>query len=151
LPLPAPLGPGDGLIKWRRLKRPSAMSTIPSDLLTDATAVAMSNEVQTVREDFFGHEHVTIIEPQTGWRALDLRELWAYRELLWVLTVRDVKVRYKQTVLGFAWAIIQPVMMMVVFSIFFGRLAQMPSDGYPYPIFVYAALLPWTFFQTAIS
>jgi homopolymeric O-antigen transport system permease protein len=111
----------------------------------------MSRKEQILREDFFGRDHVTVIEPQTGWRALDLRELWAYRELLWVLTMRDVKVRYKQTVLGFAWAIIQPVMMMVVFSIFFGRLAQMPSDGYPYPIFVYAALLPWTFFQTAIS
>jgi lipopolysaccharide transport system permease protein len=102
-------------------------------------------------EDYFGHEHVTVIEAQTGWRALDFKELWAYRELLWMLTVRDVKVRYKQTVLGFAWAIIQPVMMMIVFSIFFGKLAQMPSDGFPYPIFVYAALLPWSFFQTAIT
>jgi lipopolysaccharide transport system permease protein len=127
------------------------MSTIPSDVLTDSTPVAMGNKVQKLHEEFFGHEHVTIIKPQTGWRALDLRELWAYRELLWVLTLRDVKVRYKQTVLGFAWAVIQPVMMMVVFSIFFGQLAQMPSDDYPYPIFVYAALLPWTFFQTAIS
>src|SRR4029077_3397370 len=101
--------------------------------------------------DFFGRDDVTVIEPQTGWRALDLRELWAYRQLLWGLTMRDVKVRYKQTVLGFAWAILQPAMMMVVFSIFFGHLAQMPSDGYPYPIFVYAALVPWTFFQTASS
>lgn len=94
---------------------------------------------------------VTIIEPSRGWRTLSLRELWAYRELLWVLTARDIKVRYKQTVLGFAWAIIQPVMMMVVFSIFFGRLASMPSDGFPYPIFVYAALLPWTFFANAVA
>src|SRR6516225_7542922 len=100
---------------------------------------------------YFGHDQVTIIEPQKGWRLLDWKELWAYRELLYVLTVRDIKVRYKQTVLAFAWAIIQPVMMMVVFSIFFGGLAKMPSDGFPYPIFVYAALLPWTFFQTAIS
>ena len=92
-----------------------------------------------------------VIEPPRGWRALDLEELWQYRELLFVLTMRDVKVRYKQTVLGFAWAIIQPVMMMVVFSIFFGRLAQMPSDGFPYPIFVYAGLLPWTFFANAIG
>lgn len=98
-----------------------------------------------------GDQHVTVIEPMKGWRSLDFGDLWAYRELLWVLTVRDVKVRYKQTVLGFAWAIIQPVMMMVVFSIFFGALAKMPSDGYPYPIFVYAALVPWTFFQTAIG
>jgi len=104
-----------------------------------------------LHERYFGHEHVTIIEPQQGWRTLDLRELGAYRELLWVLTMRDVKVRYKQTVLGFAWAIIQPVMMMIVFSIFFGRLAKVPSDGFPYPIFVYAGLLPWTFFANAIS
>jgi lipopolysaccharide transport system permease protein len=102
-------------------------------------------------ELYFGHDRVTTIKPQTGWRGLDLRELWAYRELLQVLTVRDIKVRYKQTVLGFAWAVIQPFMMMVVFSIFFGRLAQMPSDGYPYPIFVYAGLLPWTFFANAIT
>ncbi len=100
---------------------------------------------------YFGHDHVTIMKPQTGWRLLDLKELWAFRELVYVLTMRDIKVRYKQTVLGFAWAIIQPVMMMVVFSIFFGRLAQMPSDGYPYPIFVYAALVPWTFFANSIT
>jgi lipopolysaccharide transport system permease protein len=98
-----------------------------------------------------GQEHLTVIEPQKGWRMLDFNELWAYRELVFVLTVRDVKLRYKQTVLGFAWAIIQPVMMMVVFSIFFGRLAAMPSDGYPYPIFVYAGLLPWTFFANAVA
>jgi len=104
-----------------------------------------------LHERYFGYEHVTVIEPQRGWRALDLKELWAYRELFWVLTARDVKVRYKQTVLGFVWAIIQPVMLMIVFSIFFGGLAQMPSDGVPYPIFVFAALLPWTFFAGAIS
>lgn len=127
------------------------MSTVQTDLPRSAGMEAMNNKDQTQRDDFFGHEHVTIIEPPTSWRALDLKELWAYRELLLVLTMRDVKVRYKQTVLGFAWAIIQPVMLMVVFSIFFGRLAQMPSDGFPYPIFVYAGLLPWTFFQTAIS
>jgi lipopolysaccharide transport system permease protein len=92
-----------------------------------------------------------LIKPTKGWRSLDLTELWAFRGLFWVLTARDVKVRYKQTVLGFAWAIIQPVMLMVVFSIFFGRLAKMPSDGYPYPIFVFAGLLPWTFFANAVS
>lgn len=96
-------------------------------------------------------EFRTVIEPPHGWRSLDLTELWRYRELLWVLTERDIKVRYKQTALGFAWAIIQPVMMMIVFSIFFGNLAKMPADGLPYPIFVYAGLLPWTFFANAIS
>ena len=92
-----------------------------------------------------------LIEPPQGWRSFDLHELWRYRELLWVLTERDIKVRYKQTVLGIAWAVIQPVMLMVVFSIFFGRLAQMPADGLPYSIFVFAGLLPWTFFANAIS
>lgn len=98
-----------------------------------------------------GHQHVTVIEPARGWRMLDWRELWAYRELLWVLTMRDIKVRYKQTVLGAGWAIIRPVLTMVIFSVVFGQLAKMPSDGYPYPVFVYAALLPWTFFAGAIG
>lgn len=102
-------------------------------------------------ESPFDHQHVTVIQPTTGWRMLDWRELWAYRELLWVLTARDVKVRYKQTVLGAAWAVIRPFTTMVIFSIVFGQLAKMPSEGYPYPIFVYAALLPWTFFSTAIA
>ena len=92
-----------------------------------------------------------MIEPVRGWRALDLKELWAYRELFWVLTARDVKVRYKQTVLGAGWAIIQPVMTMVVFSIIFGGFAKMPSDGFPYPVFVYAGLLPWTFFAISLT
>jgi lipopolysaccharide transport system permease protein len=99
----------------------------------------------------FDHQHVTVIEPPKGWHMLDWRELWAYRELLWVLTARDVKVRYKQTVLGAAWAVIRPFTTMVIFSVVFGQLAKMPSDGYPYPVFVYAALLPWTFFANAIT
>jgi homopolymeric O-antigen transport system permease protein len=106
---------------------------------------------RSVYDRYFGHEQVTIIEPAQGWRLIDWKELWAYRDLLYVLTTRDIKVRYKQTVLGFAWALIQPVTMMVVFSIFFGGLAKMPSDGYPYPVFVYAALLPWTFFANSIT
>jgi len=93
----------------------------------------------------------TIIEPSRGWVPLNLRELWQYRELLYFLTWRDVKVRYKQTALGAMWAIIQPFMTMVVFSLFFGRLAQVPSDGIPYPIFSYAALVPWTFFANGMS
>lgn len=104
-----------------------------------------------IQEEFFGHEHLTVIEPPKGWHMLDWRELWAYRELLWVLTMRDIKVRYKQTVLGAAWAILRPFITMVIFSVVFGRLAQMPSDGLPYPVFVYAGLLPWTFFAGAIS
>ena len=96
-------------------------------------------------------QHVTVIEPPTGWRPLDWRELWDYRELLWVLTTRDVKVRYKQTILGAGWAILRPLLTMLIFTVIFGRFARMPSDGYPYPIFVYAALLPWTFFAAAIT
>jgi lipopolysaccharide transport system permease protein len=101
--------------------------------------------------DLFAHEHVTVIEPRRGWHMLNFRELWAYRELLWVLTMRDIKVRYKQTVLGAGWAIIRPVITMVIFSVVFGQFAKMPSDGFPYPVFVYAALLPWTFFAAAIG
>lgn len=108
----------------------------------------MNNELQ---EQYFGHQHVTVIEPTKGWRMLDWRELWAYRELLWVLTSRDIRVRYKQTVLGAGWAILRPFTTMVIFSVVFGQLAKMPSDGYPYPVFVYAGLLPWTFFAAAIG
>jgi len=104
-----------------------------------------------LQEQYFGHQHLTVIEPARGWRMLDWRELWAYRELLWVLTLRDIKVRYKQTVLGAGWAILRPFITMVIFSVVFGQLAKMPSDGYPYPVFVYAALLPWTFFAAAIG
>ncbi len=96
-------------------------------------------------------ESVTIIEPKKGWIPIDLNEIWQYRELLYFLTKRDIKVRYKQTVLGGLWAIIQPLFTMVVFTLFFGRLAKMPSDGIPYPIFVYAGLLPWTYFANALS
>ncbi len=91
------------------------------------------------------------IKPSKGWVSLQLRELWKYRELLYFLTWRDIKVRYKQTVIGAAWAILQPVMTMIVFSIFFGGLAKMPSDGVPYPIFSYAALVPWTFFAYGLG
>jgi len=94
---------------------------------------------------------ITVIEPKTGWVPVDFREIWNYRELLYFLTKRDIKVRYKQTVLGGLWAVIQPAFTMIVFTLFFGRLAQMPSDGLPYPIFVYAGLLPWTYFANAVS
>jgi lipopolysaccharide transport system permease protein len=91
------------------------------------------------------------IEPEHGWPKVNLHELFEYRELLYFLIWRDVKVRYKQTVLGAAWAIIQPFMTMVVFSLFFGRLAGIPSEGVPYPIFSFAALVPWTFFANGLS
>jgi lipopolysaccharide transport system permease protein len=91
------------------------------------------------------------IAPSTGWVSLKLNELWEYRELLYFLIWRDIKVRYKQTALGATWAIIQPFFTMVVFSLFFGRLAKVPSDGIPYPIFSFAALVPWTFFASGLA
>ena len=104
-----------------------------------------------VAQDTLPDEPLFSITPQRGWVGLNLRELWAYRELLYFLTWRDIKVRYKQTVLGVAWAILQPVVSMMVFTLFFGKLAHMPSDGIPYPIFAYAGLLPWTFVSNAVS
>jgi len=91
------------------------------------------------------------IEPSIGWTSLRLAEVWKFRELLYFLTWRDIKVRYKQTALGALWAIIQPFMTMVVFSFVFGRLAKMDSEGIPYPIFNYAALLPWTYFSHSLD
>jgi lipopolysaccharide transport system permease protein len=94
---------------------------------------------------------VVVVKPSKGWISLNLAELWEYRELLYFLTWRDIKIKYKQTVLGAAWAIIQPFFTMVVFSLFFGKLAKIPSDGIPYPIFAYSALVPWTFFASGLN
>ena len=91
------------------------------------------------------------MKPSKGWVALKLNELWEYRELMYFFVWRDIKLRYRQTALGASWAIIQPLFTMVVFSLFFGRLAKIPSDGVPYPIFSYAALLPWTFFANGLT
>jgi lipopolysaccharide transport system permease protein len=111
---------------------------------------ALSNP-QDVMSGETGDVPVTVIQPSKGWISLNLRELWNYRELLYFLTWRDIKVRYKQTVIGAAWAVLQPFFTMVVFSIFFGRLAGIPSDEIPYPIFSYAALVPWQFFASGLS
>jgi len=92
-----------------------------------------------------------VIKPSSGWLPLNLRAVWEYRELLYFLTWRDVKVRYKQTALGLAWAVLQPLLLMGAFSIFFGRLAKVPSDGLPYPIFAFSALLPWQLFAYALA
>lgn len=96
-------------------------------------------------------QHQTIIEAKPGWRLVDFGELRQYRDLFYFLVWRDIKVLYKQTVLGFAWAIVRPVFSMIVFSIVFGGLAKIPSDGIPYPIFSFAALVPWTYFSTAMT
>jgi lipopolysaccharide transport system permease protein len=107
---------------------------------TQAAMLQAPNEYPTVH-----------IAARRGWLALDIAELWAYRELLYFFVWRDIKVRYKQTVIGAAWAILQPVMTMLVFSLFFGRLAKIPSQGLPYPVFYYCALLPWMYFSTAMQ
>ena len=91
-----------------------------------------------------------IIKPRKGWIGIDIRGLWHYRELFLVFSWRDIKVRYKQTVIGILWVVLQPVLLMVIFSIFFGRLAQMPSDGAPYPIFVFSGLLFWNYFSLSL-
>ena len=94
---------------------------------------------------------VTVIQPTTGWASIRLKELWDYRELAYFLVWRDIKVRYKQTVIGVAWAVVQPLAMMVVFTLFFGKLAKIPSEGVPYPLFAYAGLLPWQVFSKSLS
>lgn len=94
---------------------------------------------------------VTVIRPKRGRALVDWRELWTYRDLVYMLTWRDIKVRYKQTVLGAAWAVLQPLLTMVVFSIFFGRLAGISSGDVPYPVFTFAALVPWTFFANSVT
>jgi lipopolysaccharide transport system permease protein len=97
------------------------------------------------------HVPLVYIKPSTGWTALNLRDLWVYRELVYFLSWRDIKVRYKQTLLGIAWVVIQPLLTMLLFTFLFGRVAKMPSDGIPYPIFSYAGLLPWGLFSAALN
>lgn len=107
--------------------------------------------MSSVSADDWDSTPITFIQPTRGWVSLRLQEIWEFRELLYFLLWRDLKVRYKQTALGAAWAIIQPFMTMVVFNLFFGRLAHVPSDGIPYPIFTYTALVPWTFFANGLN
>jgi homopolymeric O-antigen transport system permease protein len=105
-------------------------------------------EVQSVTPNPVPH---LVIEPTRSWVALNLRDTWSYRELLYFLTWRDVRVRYKQTAFGAAWAIAQPLATMLLFTLFFGKLAKMPSEGLPYALFAYAGLMPWTFFSNALT
>jgi lipopolysaccharide transport system permease protein len=111
----------------------------------------IGNRLEETQRSNLANLPVTDIVPTRGWVSLRLGELWEYRELLYFLTWRDIKVRYKQTVLGAAWAILQPIFTMVIFSIFFGQLAKVPSDQVPYPIFSFAALVPWTFFANGLT
>ena len=98
-----------------------------------------------------GAECVTVFEPSKGWLSLNLREVWRYRELLQLLVWRDVGVRYRQSMLGISWAVLQPLMTMVVFTIIFGYFAKIPSEGFPYPLFSFCALIPWTYFARSLS
>jgi lipopolysaccharide transport system permease protein len=127
------------------------MSSVQSNLVEDASLVAMDDENQVPREDFVGHEHELIIEPGRTERHY-WRELWQYRELFAVLAWRDIAVRYKQTVIGTTWALIRPFLTMVVFTVVFGKLAKLPSEGTaPYALMVFAGILPWSFFATALA
>jgi lipopolysaccharide transport system permease protein len=105
---------------------------------------------EPLHEEYFGHRHKTVIQPRTGTLA-DLREVWAYRELLWTFALRDLQVRYKQAALGVVWIGLRPLIMLSVMCLFFGLIVRLPSDGYPYPIFVFSAMVPWLFFSQALS
>src|SRR5205807_9644886 len=118
------------------------------EIATTEAPVAELQELRPVQTTELPHIR---IEPKRGWVSVDLKDLWEYRELLFFLAWRDVKVRYKQTALGAAWAVIQPLFTMLLFTLFFGRLAKVPSDGIPYPLFSYTALLPWQLFAYALT
>lgn len=112
----------------------------------------MSSELdESARREFFGHGHVTEINQGGRTLASDLREIWLYRDLLMLLIRRDVSLRYKQSAIGIAWTVVQPLVLMTIFSVVFGYFAKLPSDGYPYPLFILCALLPWLYFARALS
>ncbi len=106
---------------------------------------------EALHEEFFGHAHLTEIDAKGRSLRAELRELWAYRDLLMLLIRRDVSVRYKQSVVGIGWAVVQPLMLMLIFTVVFGRFAKLPSEGYPYALFTMCALVPWTFFARAMA
>ena len=128
-------------------------SEVPKTVSTQISLTDLESDRRALceRPSDAGMQAETVIRPAGRWQLINARELWHYRELVAFLAWRDVKVRYKQTLLGAAWAVLQPVLMMVVFSIFFSRLAGVSSGDVPYPLFAYAGLLPWTFFSTAVA
>src|SRR5258705_7686671 len=113
--------------------------------------IAVGTDVEAVLQFKLPEKPLVVIEPSRSWVALDLKNVWVYRELLYFLTWRDVKIRYKQTALGVLWAVLQPLMMMLIFTLFFGRLAGISSENVPYPVFAFAGLLPWTFFSNSTT
>lgn len=112
---------------------------------------SVQNDVAALAKSSLKNMRTHRIQPTKGWTSLKLKEVWDYRELITIFVWRDLKVRYRQTVIGVLWAVLQPFLTMVIFSIFFGRLAGIPSDGIPYPVFSFAALVPWTFFANSLS
>jgi lipopolysaccharide transport system permease protein len=116
--------------------------SIATPTIDEPTTVASAPEVQPC---------ITVIEPKSGWRLIDFKELWQYRDLFYFLVWRSVKARYAQSTIGIGWAVIQPLFSMLVFTIVFGRLAKISSDGVPYAVFSFAALVPWTYFANALS
>jgi len=124
----------------------TAPQTIPA-----TRAISAENSPASSKTFQLPDEPLVVIQASSKWKLINLKDIWAYRELLFFLTWRDVKVRYKQTVLGAAWAILQPLFMMIIFTIFFGRVAGVDSAGTPYPLFALAGLVPWTFFSNTIS
>lgn len=110
-----------------------------------------TDKSDALREDYFGHAHVTEISSAGRSLRSDLREIWAYRDLLILLVQRDITIRYKQSAIGIGWAIVQPLVLMTIFSIVFGRFARLPSDGFPYPVFTLCALVPWLYFARSLT
>jgi lipopolysaccharide transport system permease protein len=129
----------------------SVLDTSADHSATDTEVKAAQAPCSPIAKASALGQPVRVIEPRIGWISVDWRELWDYRELQYFLVWRDVKIRYKQTVLGVAWAVLQPLFSMVIFTIIFGRFAKIPSDGLPYAVFVYAGLLPWTFFGNGVT
>lgn len=132
------------------LNTSKSLSAPEQDSLIEPSSGRSSAPDQTLGSALFDNPLILIDAKNKG-STLDLREIWAYRDLLYFLTWRDIKIRYKQTLLGAAWAIIQPLFAMLLFTLLFGKLAKIPSDNIPYPLFAYAGLLPWTFFANAVT
>lgn len=128
-----------------------AIESPVADVAGPAEAESLLTMQTELASEGYHDQHLTVIQARPGWQVVDFGEAWRFRELLFFLVWRDVKVRYKQTVLGAAWAILQPFAQMVVLSIFFGRMVDMPTGGIPYPLFAFAGLLPWTFFSNAVA
>jgi lipopolysaccharide transport system permease protein len=138
-------------VEWQR--KEESMRGLDVDAKPSGKMKTLFKELGKIGESRTNSQEIPCFEirPTTGWLSLDIRELWAYRELVYFLAWREIKVRYKQTAIGVAWTVLQPLAMMAVFTVFFSKLANIPSEGVPYPLFAYAALLPWQLFSRTIS